>query len=54
MGRAVAASDLVAGRECGEGTLTFREQYSSAPAQGSLHDRWMVPFENADPPDDDL
>lgn len=47
MGRALAASDLVAGREC-EGTLTFREQFSSALTQRSLQDSWMLPFENAD------
>lgn len=45
----MVASDLVAGCECGEGTLTFREQHSPVPTQGSIHDRWMVPFENADP-----
>ncbi len=49
MGRSTAASDTLAGLRDIAGTLTFREQFSSAPTTKFLADCWTVPFENARP-----
>ena len=52
MGRALTASDVSTGRGSipgTAGTLTFREQFSSASTTGHLSDCWSIPFENVFP-----
>lgn len=49
MGHAAAASAARAGRDIAPGTLTFREQFSSARMTGNLAECWMIPFENSPP-----
>ncbi|WP_426989217.1 TnsA-like heteromeric transposase endonuclease subunit [Pseudarthrobacter sp. Y6] len=48
MGHA-AAAEAYAGRDIAPGTLTYREQFSSAPRTGHLAECWMIPFENSLP-----
>ncbi len=49
MGRALAASDALAGHHDSAGTLMFREQFASASTTSKLADCWMVPFEHNQP-----